>query len=169
ITFFSITFTLPPLFLFPKNQHPKLLSHGPITAPRDPPPPSSETTLGCRKNVNSGSSLPHLSLALFNQSVKVRFCKIFLLVQNFFTTSSKIGVSKNSKFEFLEPKSTIKGGLPSSFTGASEKWERRSRNIQKQSRNKEKNNLRSGKEFEVGILDVEALVCCSTEGAHLEL
>ncbi|WMV37989.1 hypothetical protein MTR67_031374 [Solanum verrucosum] len=107
------------------------------------------------------------SLALFNQSVKVRFCKIFLLVQNFFTTSSKIGVSKNSKFEFLEPKSTIKGGLPSSFTGASEKWERRSRNIQKQSRNKEKNNLRSGKEFEVGILDVEALVCCSTEGKIL--
>uniref|UniRef100_A0A0V0IQE5 Putative ovule protein n=1 Tax=Solanum chacoense TaxID=4108 RepID=A0A0V0IQE5_SOLCH len=56
-----------------------------------------------------------MSLTLFNQPVKVRFSKIFLLLHNFFDVSSKIGVSKNSKFEFLEPKSTIKGGLRSSF------------------------------------------------------
>ncbi|WMV58554.1 hypothetical protein MTR67_051939 [Solanum verrucosum] len=71
--------------------------------------------LSRRKNVNFGGSLPHLSLTLFNQSVKVRFSKIFLLSHNFFVASCKIGVSKNSKFEFLETKSTIKGGLQSSF------------------------------------------------------
>ncbi|WMV38418.1 hypothetical protein MTR67_031803 [Solanum verrucosum] len=44
----------------------------------------SETALGRRKNVNSGSSLPHLSLTPLNQSEKVKFSKIFLLCHNFF-------------------------------------------------------------------------------------
>ncbi|KAL3370683.1 hypothetical protein AABB24_007638, partial [Solanum stoloniferum] len=75
----------------PKTNAPKLLSHGPITAPRDPPPPSSETALGCRKNVNSDSSLPHLSLTLFNQSGKSKICQGFLLLHNGVSVCSEMG------------------------------------------------------------------------------
>uniref|UniRef100_A0A0V0HHF1 Putative ovule protein n=1 Tax=Solanum chacoense TaxID=4108 RepID=A0A0V0HHF1_SOLCH len=74
-----------------------------------------------------------MSLTLFNQPVKVRFSKIFLLLHNFFDVSSKIGVSKNSKFEFLEPKSTIKGGLRFSFKDRGENQVRKSINVQRQS------------------------------------
>ncbi|WMV51322.1 hypothetical protein MTR67_044707 [Solanum verrucosum] len=98
----------------------------------------SETTLSRRKNVNSGGSLPHLSLTLFNQSVNVRFFKIFLLLHNLFVVSSKIGVSKNSKFELLEPKSPIKGGLRSSFKKLSIKHPK---TIQKTGRNEQENPI----------------------------
>ncbi|WMV54532.1 hypothetical protein MTR67_047917 [Solanum verrucosum] len=45
---------------------------------------------------------------LSNQPKKVNF---FLRLYDFFVVSSESRVSKNLKFEFLEPKSTIKGGL----------------------------------------------------------
>ncbi|KAL3358625.1 hypothetical protein AABB24_015631 [Solanum stoloniferum] len=106
---FSISLNI---FPFPEKTNAPGSSPSPL--PRDPHP-LSETALSHRKNVNSGGSLPHLSLTLFNQSVKVRFSKIFLLLHNLFVVSSKIGVSKNSNFEFLKPKSPIKGGLRSSF------------------------------------------------------
>ncbi|KAL3347831.1 hypothetical protein AABB24_021467, partial [Solanum stoloniferum] len=67
-----------------------------------PHPFFRETALGRRK-------MPHQSFSL-SRSIFERF---FLLLHDVFVSSSKIGVSKNSnsKFEFLEPKSTIKGGL----------------------------------------------------------
>ncbi|KAL3341698.1 hypothetical protein AABB24_025954, partial [Solanum stoloniferum] len=65
-----------------------------ITTPRDPHSPVRNGS-ELPENVNSGGSWPHLSLTLFNQSVKVRFSQIFLLLHNFFVVSSKFGFSKN--------------------------------------------------------------------------
>ncbi|KAH0720328.1 hypothetical protein KY285_005135 [Solanum tuberosum] len=90
-----------------------MLASPSITAPRDPHPPvrnGSEPPEKCQFRRFLASSVTHPF-----QSIRKRFSKIFLLLHNFFAVSSKIGVSKNSNFEFLEPKSTIKGGLRSSF------------------------------------------------------
>ncbi|KAG5576198.1 hypothetical protein H5410_056332 [Solanum commersonii] len=51
-------------------------------------------------------SISHSTLS--NRHEKVNF---FLPLHDFFVVSSKSRISKNSKFKFLEPKSTIKGGL----------------------------------------------------------
>ncbi|WMV18360.1 hypothetical protein MTR67_011745 [Solanum verrucosum] len=59
--------------------------------------------------------MAHQSHNPLKSTSKGQFLRDFLLRHDYFAVSSKIGVFKKSKFEFLDPKSTIKGGLRFSF------------------------------------------------------
>ncbi|WMV44905.1 hypothetical protein MTR67_038290 [Solanum verrucosum] len=52
-------------------------------------------------------SIPHSPFSI--NPKKRRYSKVFLLLHNCFSVCYEIRVSKNSKFEFLEPKLAIKG------------------------------------------------------------
>ncbi|WMV08273.1 hypothetical protein MTR67_001658 [Solanum verrucosum] len=65
----------------------------------------------CQKRLQATGKWPISQSNLSNRPKKVDILEIFLLLHDLFAFTTGICVFENSKFEFLEPKSTIKGGL----------------------------------------------------------